>query len=218
MMEDDAERSAKRQFCRNPVGADCRRRLRILSKDSVFCYHNPNMTTIIFESHGTTFDNEAHKSSGHFDVELSPLGVRQSKEMGERYKDQYFDAIFCSDLQRSYKSAEIGFGNKFKIIQDPRLRECDYGDLTQHPSVEVDAEKPNRINEPFPNGESYEQAAARMKTFLDDLRSNYNGKNVMIIGHRATQYGLEHWIKNIPLNEVIPAPWKWQPGWTYELN
>ncbi len=44
------------------------------------------MITIIFEAHGTTFDNEAHLSSGHNDVELSHLGIQQSKEMGERYK------------------------------------------------------------------------------------------------------------------------------------
>ncbi len=173
---------------------------------------------IIFESHGTTYDNEAHLSSGHNDVALSPLGIQQSKEMGERYKDAHFDAIFCSDLQRSYKSAEIAFGDKFPIIQDARLRECDYGDLTQHPSSEVDVEKPKCINTPFPNGESYEQTSARMKAFLDDLAKNYAGKKVMIIGHRATQYALEHWIKGVPLEQVIPTPWKWQPGWSYTLQ
>ncbi len=173
---------------------------------------------IIFEAHGTTYDNEAHVSSGHNDVALSPLGIQQSKEMGERYKDAHFDAIFCSDLQRAYKSAEIAFGDKFPIIQDARLRECDYGDLTQHPSSEVDVEKPKRINTPFPNGESYEQTSLRMKAFLDDLAAKYDGKKVMVIGHRATQYGLEHWIKGLPLEQVIPAPWKWQAGWTYILK
>lgn len=173
---------------------------------------------IIFEAHGTTYDNEAHLSSGHFDVELSPLGIEQSKEMGERYKDDHFDAIFCSDLQRSYKSGELAFSNKFPIIKDARLRECDYGELTQHPSAEVDGEKVKRISVPFPSGESYEQTAERMKSFLQDLLKDYDGKRVMIIGHRATQYGLEHWIKGLPLEEVIPAPWKWQPGWTYTLE
>lgn len=172
---------------------------------------------IIFEAHGTTYDNEAHLSSGHNDVALSPLGIQQSKEMKERYKNAHFDAIFCSDLQRAYKSAEIAFGNKFPIIKDARLRECDYGDLTQHPSSEVDVEKPKRTSVPFPNGESYEQTSARMKAFLDDLVAKYDGKKVMVIGHRATQYGLEHWIKGLPLEEIIPAPWKWQPGWAYKL-
>lgn len=175
------------------------------------------MVTIIFESHGTTIDNEKHLASGWADVELSSLGIQQSKEMGERYKNDHFDAIFCSDLQRSYKSAEIAFGDKFSIVKDARLRECNYGDRTQHPSEEVDPEKPKRISIPFPNGESYEQTSERMKIFLQDLLKNYDGKRVMIVGHRATQYGLEHWIKELPLEQVIPAPWKWQPGWIYEL-
>lgn len=174
------------------------------------------MVEIIFEPHGTTFDNEAHLASGHNDAALSPLGIRQSREMGERYKNDHFDAIFCSDLQRAYKSAEIGFGGKWVIIKDARLRECNYGDFTQKPGDVVATEKPKRIHEPFPNGESYEQTTARIKSFLNDLIKNYDGKRVMIIGHRATQYGLENLINGILLEEVIPAPWKWQPGWKYQ--
>lgn len=176
------------------------------------------MVTIIFEAHGTTFDNEAHLSSGHNDVELSPLGVQQSKEMGERYKNDSFDVIFCSDLQRAYKSAEIGFGNKWSIIKDARLRECNYGDLTQHPSSEVDIEKPKRISVPFQNGESYEQTTARMKSFLNDLLKNYDGKRVMVIGHRATQYGLDHFINGVPLEQLVISHFKWQPGWEYKFS
>jgi broad specificity phosphatase PhoE len=177
------------------------------------------MIIIIFESHGTTFDNEEHLSSGWFDVELSPLGQKQAKELGKRYKNENFDAIFCSDLQRSYKTAEIAFeGRKLKIIKDKRLRECDYGDFTKHSSEEVEADKGNRINVSFPRGESYEQTGKRMKNFLEDLYKNYAGKKVMIIGHRATQYGLEKWIKEVSLKEAVTAPWKWQPGWIYNFR
>lgn len=176
------------------------------------------MTTIIFEAHGTTFDNEAHLSSGHNDVELSPLGIQQSKEMGERYKNDHFDVIFCSDLQRAYKSAEIGFGDKWPIIQDARLRECNYGDYTQHPSEEVDIQKPLRITEPFPNGESYLQTTNRMKSFLEDLLKDYKDKRVMIIGHRATQYGLDNLINGVSLEELTTSKFKWQPGWTYTFD
>lgn len=176
------------------------------------------MIKIIFEAHGTTFDNEAHLASGHNDVALSPLGETQSREMGERYVGEHFDAIFCSDLQRAYKSAEIAFGNKFPIIRDARLRECDYGDMTQSPSAIIDVEKPKRIVEPFPNGESYTETNARMKEFLDELAKNYDGKRVMIIGHRATQYALDFYIKNIPLEISTSTPFKWQPGWEYEFS
>ena len=178
------------------------------------------MVTIIFEAHSTTFDNEAHTSSGHNDIELSPLGIEQAKELGERYENDHFDAIFVSDLQRSFKTAEIAFGGKFPIVKDKRLRECDYGDLTQHPSSEVEPQKVNHIHKPFPNGESYEQTSKRMKEFLDGLKQKYYGRgtNVLIIGHRATQYGLETHINGVPLKKLLVIPFKWQPGWEYQLS
>lgn len=177
------------------------------------------MITIIFEAHGTTYDNENKRASGWDDAELSELGKKQAKELGERYKNERFDAIFCSDLRRSYKTAEIAFADRgFLILKDVRLRECNYGDFTGRSSEEMEKEKANRVNIPFPNGESYEDTAKRMKSFLEDLLKNYDGKKIMIIGHRATQYGLEHWINGVPLREAVTGPWQWQAGWTYTLR
>jgi alpha-ribazole phosphatase/probable phosphoglycerate mutase len=103
-------------------------------------------------------------------------------------------------------------------VQDPRLREYHYGDFTQRPMAEVKAEKVNRIVEPFPHGESCQMAAQRIKSFLQDLLEQYEGKKVLVIGHRATQHGLEHWILGKSLEEIIHAPFVWQPGWTYVLE
>lgn len=178
--------------------------------------YTKGMTKIIFEAHATTLDNEAGLASGHNDVALSELGEQQARELGERYAGRQFDTVFCSDLQRSYKTAELAFDDRFPIIKDTRLRECDYGDLTQQPKEIVDGEKPQRISEPFPNGESYQQTCARVRTFLDDLKRDYDGKTVMIIGHRATQYGLENVLRGVPIAEAVTAPWHWQPGWHYE--
>lgn len=177
------------------------------------------MVEIIFESHGTTTDNEEHRASGWFDAELTELGVMQGKELGDRYKNEKLDAVFCADQKRASDTARLAFGSReFPIIIDPRLRECNYGDLNHHPSSEVDPEKPKHIKVPFPNGESYSQTNERMKAFLCDLLKNYEDKRVMVIGSRATQYGLECWILGKPIEEVIPAPWKWQPGWIYQLR
>jgi len=177
------------------------------------------MVTIIFEPHPTTIDNEAERASGWYDVELSELGLERAELLGDRRRDEKFDAVFCSDLQRSYKSGQIAFeGTDVPIFIDWRLREADYGEMTQKPSSEVGPQKPNKITEPFPGGESYEMTIARMKSFLEDLLKFYDGKRVMVIGHRATQYALEHLILGKPLEEVVPAPWSWQPGWEYELK
>lgn len=40
------------------------------------------MTTIIFEAHGTTFDNERGFASGH-NVALSSLGEEHARELGQ---------------------------------------------------------------------------------------------------------------------------------------
>lgn len=174
---------------------------------------------IIFEAHGTTFDNEAHLSSGHFDVELSPLGEKQAGELGERYKNALPDVVFCSDLRRSFKTAEIAFADSnVKIIRDNRLRECDYGEMTRQPSETVDKEKVGRVSIPFPGGESYEQAIGRISAWLSEVAEGYADKTIMVIGHRATQYGLEHLANGISIHDAIAAPWKWQPGWRYEFH
>jgi alpha-ribazole phosphatase/probable phosphoglycerate mutase len=74
------------------------------------------MITLIFESHSTTEDNEAGLAAGWLDTPLSERGKQQAKELSERFKGQSFDAIFCSDPQRSYKTAEIAFDDKYPIV------------------------------------------------------------------------------------------------------
>ena len=176
------------------------------------------MIRIIFESHGTTIDNELGLSSGHYDTELSELGRRQAKELGERHAQTNLATVFCSDLRRSYNTAKIAFnGRDIPIIQDRRLREVDYGEMTRHDEIEIIYKKPDCISEPFPNGESYAQTTAMIKEFLSDLMKNYEGKTVMVIGHRATQYGLENLINGVALEKIIASPWHWQPGWHYKL-
>lgn len=176
------------------------------------------MINIIFESHATTFDNETRTGSGWYDVELSPLGVEQAKQLGERYKKKHIDLVFCSDLQRSFKTAQIAFGTEVPIKSDIRLRECNYGVMTRQPMSEIEKLKEYAILHPFPEGESYKIACDRIRSFLDDIRNQYDGKTIIIVGHRATQYGLDVYLRGLPLKEAILAPWKWQPGWNYKLS
>ena len=121
------------------------------------------MVSIIFEVHSTTFDNEAHLASGHNDGDLSPTGAGQAEEMRARYVGNNLAAVFCSDLKRATRTAEIAFnGTGVSIIRDSRLRECDYGDYTHKPSAEIKKMKVSRIDIPFPNGQSYTQTTERL--------------------------------------------------------
>jgi alpha-ribazole phosphatase/probable phosphoglycerate mutase len=173
---------------------------------------------IWFEPHGTTPDNEAKKASGWNDVDLSETGLRNAQELIERSKSRSIEAIFCSDLQRAVKTA-IPTSNELHIpvYPDQRLRECDYGDFTGKPGELIESERPKRISEPFPNGESYQQAIERIAESLKWIKT-FDYQTVMIIGHRATHYGLDYVIEGKSLEDCVSQHFVWQPGWEYELK
>jgi len=177
---------------------------------------------ITYFVHGTTLDNENGISSGWSDVELSELGIRQSEELKEALKDENFDVVFCSDLKRAVYSTEIVFGTKYEIIQDKRLRECNYGDYNGKQSDIVEPLFENAITEPLPNGESCEMVGERIADFLQDIEIKYEGKHVAIVAHKAPQLALDVLLKNMSWEEAFEIDWRktknWQPGWKYVLK
>jgi broad specificity phosphatase PhoE len=177
---------------------------------------------ITYFVHGTTTDNEQGISSGWYDVELSKLGLEQSLKLKELIKDQKFDVVFCSDLKRARASAELTFGLVLPIIPDARLRECNYGKLNAHPSSIVEPMQEGEcIEKRFPGGESYEDVKARVTSFLESLKKNYDGKSVAIVAHKAPQLSLDVLIEGKTWKQALAEDWRktksWQPGWKYTL-
>ena len=125
---------------------------------------------ITYFVHGTTTDNIEHKATGWLPGELSPKGILQSTELKNLINIDDFDIVFCSDLKRAVDSAKNIFENSKKIIQDQRLRECNYGELNGKDSSLVKYE--NHITEKFPNGENMLDIEKRIKEFCDYLLKN----------------------------------------------
>ena len=171
---------------------------------------------IYFAAHATTKDNEAKIASGWNDAELSELGKQQAKELGETFRNIKLDLVCCSDLKRAVDTAKIAFGGKYRIIFDERLRELNYGEFNGKSSAVVEPMKVQHIKDPFLNGESYEQAVTRVQNFYNELKVKYSDRIVLVVGHRATQYGLDMLIGKT-LHELLGTPFKWQPYWKYEL-
>ena len=174
---------------------------------------------IVFETHSISTDNERGIATGWLPGLLSERGRTLAAELGERRRDDGIAAVFTSDLRRAVETAEIAFGGAgIPIHQDPRLRECNFGSLNGVPVSQVEAERSRRVDDPFPGGESYRQAAERVRDFLDDLRPAYDGKRVVVIGHSATRWALEHLLGDAALLEdLVDAPFAWQEGWVYDL-
>jgi broad specificity phosphatase PhoE len=173
---------------------------------------------LIFETHAESVDNAEGVASGWHDVDLSARGDMQARALGERRRDGALDAVYCSDSTRAWRTAELAFGGRrVPIVRDARLRECDYGELTRAPAAAVEHARRQHVLEPFPGGESYTQVVDRVRDWLADAVARHVGGTVLVIGHRATFFALEHLVHGGALAAIVDAPWAWQPGWKYDL-
>jgi len=174
---------------------------------------------ITYFVHGTTTDNQQKLATGWLPGELSEKGKGQAEKLGELVSDKNFDIVFCSDLKRAIDSAEIVFGNKYKIIEDKRLRECNYGAYNGKPAEAFKGNMEKYINTPFSNGESYKDVERRIADFLEFLKKDYEDKHVGIVAHQAPQLALDVLVKNKTWKQAIDEDWRkkkaWQPGWEY---
>lgn len=179
------------------------------------------MVNITYFVHGTTTDNLQKLATGWLDGELSDKGIEQAKALHDKILDREFDVVFCSDLKRAVDSAHIDFeGRNIKIIPDSRLRECNYGDYNGKDSKFAHYE--SHVTLAFPNGESMMDVQKRIKDFIEFLKSNYDGKKVAIVAHKAPQLALEVLVNNHTWESAMASDWRktgdWKPGWEYILK
>jgi len=173
------------------------------------------VTTVVFETHSTSEHNEAGIATGWLGGALSATGRAQAVELGERRRDDGIEAVYASDLWRSIETAAIAFEDSgIPLHVDWRLRECDYGELTGMPRAVLDEQRVRRVDEPWPGGESWRDAVARVSSFLDEVR----GRRVLLIGHVATHWALEHRVHGRTLHELAAEEFDWKPGWEFALT
>ncbi len=170
--------------------------------------------------HGSTSDNENNIQSGHKDTELSELGRKQATELKEAVKNEVFDIIICSDLKRAHETAKIAFGERYEIITDSRLRECNYGDFNGRDDRKIN--KTDYIDRAYPNGESYKDVQKRIEDLLKDLAHKYPGKRLALLAHQAPQLSLNVLLNGMSWQEAFRKDWRntksYQHGWDYEFK
>jgi 2,3-bisphosphoglycerate-dependent phosphoglycerate mutase len=175
--------------------------------------------SVVFETHSTSEDNERGIGTGWLGGRLSEAGREQAVELGRRRRNDGIDVVFSSDLNRAVETADIAFaGSSIPVLLDWRLRECDYGTLNGAPRPRIDAVRARHVDEPFPGGESWRQAVTRVAGFLEELARSRDGQRVLLIGHVATRWALDHRLRGVPLEQLADEPFAWQEGWEYEVT
>jgi alpha-ribazole phosphatase/probable phosphoglycerate mutase len=171
---------------------------------------------LVYETHAITTDNEAGIATGWLPGRLSERGCVSAAELGQRRRGDRIAAVYVSDLERAVETARIAFeGSHVPVIRDPRLRECNYGRLNGMPTARLEQKRALHIDDPWPEGESYQQVAARTGLLLDELLTQWDGSRILMIGHSANKWALDHLLLGMDLSELVTAGLAWQGGWEY---
>jgi 2,3-bisphosphoglycerate-dependent phosphoglycerate mutase len=174
---------------------------------------------VVFETHSISEDNEAGIATGWLPGRLTEQGRARALELGERRGNDGMTVVFTSDLARAVETALIAFDEKrIPVVTDLRLRECNYGELNGMTRDRLERDRAKHLDVAYPGGESWREAVARVAGFLDELCDCRDGERVLLIGHVATRWALDHCINGVPLERLVTEDFDWQPGWEYRLS
>ena len=176
-------------------------------------------TEILLIRHGQTTWNKMKRLQGHSDAPLNEKGMLQAAALAETLKDEVLHAIYASDMQRAWRTAEkIAEFHNLPVTRMPALRERCYGAFEglTHAEIEErypemyaawDAADPDLV---FPAGERVaESPRAFYHRAMDALRScaaNHKGKKIAIVTHYGIIEAAFRTATNTPLNERLRMP------------
>ena len=151
------------------------------------------MRTALLIRHGLVFDDAEDRILGAADAPMSPAGEAQIRELSARLRPRVApDAIYCSDLSRARRTAElIASGPAVPIRVRPALREIDMGEWQGLSRREVAKRLPDEyaargrdiVNFRPPGGESFADLAARVLPCWRDIVADGETQVVAIAGH-----------------------------------
>lgn len=136
--------------------------------------------------HGITEWNQRGIIQGVTDIPLSEEGLTQARLLAERLSNEgeQWDGIYCSDLQRAWKTAEILSERLGIPLQtDVRLRERSFGAAEGTTEAERLARWGKDWRQLVPDQESDEIIRARGHEFVDELIENHPGEAWLIVTH-----------------------------------
>jgi alpha-ribazole phosphatase len=157
---------------------------------------------LILIRHGESDGNVQGKFSGFQDVDLTEKGIWQAKRLTRRLKGVQIDAVYCSDLKRAQRTAEIIFKDRgIDIITNSKFREINFGAWEGYTFEEVMSKYGNgievkswleniNVEVSIPQGESLVDLNNRVMTelnrILEEEKRAGKDKTVGLVCHGGT--------------------------------
>jgi phosphoserine phosphatase len=148
---------------------------------------------LIIVRHGESEWNRTGRYQGQIDTALSELGLAQAEALAERLRNERFDAIFSSPLQRARRTAEAiaKYHRAVPFHDAPALLEIDHGEWQGKYTEEIKASYGQGLHEwrhhptrsQMPGGESFSNILKRVLDFKEQLLLDYDDGDVLISTH-----------------------------------
>lgn len=126
------------------------------------------------------------------DLMLTPQGVAQAEHIARELGGITFDRVICSGMRRTIQTARIVSTLPVAAIEiQPGLREIKEGDLSAIPESDrlsdivyflEGAERPGRS---FAGGDRFDEFAARVLDYFDEIALSPNWTSLLIVAHGA---------------------------------
>ena len=154
------------------------------------------MTELYLIRHAQAEGNLYRMMQGHWDGDVTPLGIRQIEVLGNRFRDEPLDALFSSDLYRASVTAE-GIQRhhaNLSIQTDDRLREielgpwtaCFFGDLMYEMPAELQRFMNDSENWRIEGAETFAEVRDRAVLCLEEIAAAHDGQRIAVISHGVT--------------------------------
>jgi 2,3-bisphosphoglycerate-dependent phosphoglycerate mutase len=185
------------------------------------------MAKIFIFRHGQTTDNLEHDFSGIHDVDLTPAGIEEAKQIGEKLKTELVTKAYQSEQLRSQHTLSLvlnSWHQNVRIFTDVRLRERDYGDLTGKSKDELSKIDPKDFalwhrsyNVAPPHGESIEMVEKRVLEFLNEAMPTW-GKNdvIFISAHGNSIRPMRRFFEHLSIDEM--CSYEYTPAQIFEYQ
>jgi len=150
------------------------------------------MAILYIARHGETEYNRLGLFMGQKDIDINDNGIAQAHELGKKVKSLGIDFILSSSLLRAKRTAEIINSYIRKEVKiDSRLIERNVG-IYEGLTIQKVQEKFQKeykddiikvYNEVPPGGESANDVQKRVFAVLEELKTNYPDKKILVITH-----------------------------------
>lgn len=150
------------------------------------------MTKLILVRHGESVGNKLKIFTGHTDLDLTDLGIKQAKAVCEYLEPYHIDKIYSSDLIRARNTAlPTAQKRGLNIITSKNLREIYAGSWEKMSFKDIEKNYTddyyiwkNDIGKAIcTNGESVNELKLRVEKEIHRIVYENEGKNIMVVSH-----------------------------------